>query len=213
MFTGIISQFCPLIERQEKENFLTLTFDLGEALSKDINIGASVAINGTCLTVSDYNGTKASFDVMGETLSLTTIGQLDIGDVANIERAAKQGDEIGGHQLSGHIDGVADIISVEKPVNNYIVRFSVPNKALWPYLFNKGYVGIDGASLTLVDWDPHKGEFSVHLIPETLKRTVLGKKKQGDQVNLEIDRTTQAIVDTVTRVLNNMNLEKLKAVS
>ncbi len=211
MFTGIISEYRPITDIEEKENFRRLTIDLGSDLIQDIQIGASVSVNGTCLTVTEFNGTQASFDVMGETLNLTTTGQLSAGDSVNIERAARQGDEIGGHQLSGHIDGMAEIVGIERPENNYVIRFSVSDATLRQYIFNKGYIGLDGASLTIVDWDYTAGEFSVHLIPETLTRTILGQKKVGDQVNLEIDRTTQAIVDTVTRVLEQMNFKQTTA--
>ncbi len=210
MFTGIIHQYCTVIDIEKKNNFSRLTIDLGHDLIKDIQIGASVAINGVCLTVTQFFDTKACFDVMGETLRLTTLGGLQIGDQVNVERAARQGDEIGGHQLSGHIDGVAAIVAVTQPDDhddNYVIEFLVTDKKLRPYLFNKGYIGLDGASLTIVDWDMDQGLFAVHLIPETINRTILGQKQVGDHVNLEIDRATQAIVDTVTRVLKTMNVE------
>lgn len=115
-----------------------------------------------------------------------------------MERAAKFGDEIGGHLLSGHIFGMAQIDKIDLSSNNCAIFFKCAPE--WTqYLFPKGYVALNGVSLTLVDVDP-KGLFSVHLIPETLKRTTFGSSRSGDWVNLEFDSQTQAIVDTLHRM-------------
>ncbi|MGL6070556.1 riboflavin synthase subunit alpha, partial [Craterilacuibacter sp.] len=143
-------------------------------------------------------GDRVSFDLMQETLRLTNLGTLAIGDFVNVERAARFGDDIGGHAMSGHIFCCAEVVAVVESPNNHMLRFSLPDAAL-KYVFAKGYVGIDGISLTvgeLVD-----NTFSVHLIPETLARTIIGSRRVGGKVNIEVDPQTQAIVDTVERVL------------
>jgi riboflavin synthase len=133
---------------------------------------------------------------MGETLAATTLGLLQPGDEVTIERSVRYGDEVGGHRVSGHVDTVARIVSVDQPENNYVVTFSVEGP--WcRYLFRKGFVALDGASLTIAAVDRVAGAFSVWLIPETLRRTRFGSLKPGDRVNLEVDRETQAVVDTV----------------
>jgi riboflavin synthase len=135
---------------------------------------------------------------MRETLRITNLGELRIGDQVNFERAARYGDEIGGHQMSGHIHCTAEVIEVETSANNHRVRVRLPAE-LGKYLFTKGYIGLDGISLTI--GAVSGAAFDVNLIPETLQRTNLGTRQPGDRVNIEIDPQTQAIVDTVERVM------------
>ena len=135
---------------------------------------------------------------MKETLRLTNLGQLAVNDKINIERAAKFGDEIGGHVMSGHIMWSAEIVKILKSETNYQIWFKLP-KELMKYVLHKGFIGIDGISLTV--GEVVNNRFCVHLIPETLSRTTLVQKKLGQKVNIEIDPQTQAVVDTVERVL------------
>jgi riboflavin synthase len=135
---------------------------------------------------------------MHETLRVTNLGELKVGDQVNYERAARFGDEIGGHQMSGHIIAMAEVTKVLDSENNRQVWFRMPAD-LMRYVFTKGYIGIDGISLTI--GDVAGNEFNVNLIPETLERTNMDGRKPGDNINIEIDPQTQAIVDTVERVL------------
>jgi riboflavin synthase len=139
-----------------------------------------------------------AFDLMAETLRLTNLGALQVGDRVNVERAAKFGDEIGGHAMSGHIMCLARVEEVIRTPNNCTVWFSLPAE-FTKYVFAKGYIGIDGCSLTIGSVDGNR--FCVHLIPETLERTIIQFRQPGDAINIEIDPQTQAIVDTVERVL------------
>ncbi len=141
-----------------------------------------------------------SFDLMKETLRVTNLGNLKVGDSVNLERAARFGDEIGGHLMSGHVICQAEIVKILTSENNRQIWFKMPD-ALMKYVLYKGFIGIDGISLTI--GEVSKGRFCVHLIPETLERTTLGAKRLGDSVNIEIDPQTQAIVDTVERVLES----------
>ncbi|WP_312464295.1 riboflavin synthase subunit alpha, partial [Pantoea endophytica] len=129
----------------------------------------------------------------------TNLGELQVGDVVNIERAAKFSDEIGGHLMSGHIMTTAEICKIIQSENNREIWFKLQDATQIKYILHKGFVGIDGISLTV--GDVTKSKFCVHLIPETLERTTLGAKKFGHKVNIEIDPHTQAIVETVERVL------------
>ena len=160
--------------------------------------GASVAHNGCCLTVVKIEGDKVSFDLMQETLQVTNLGELKIEDYVNFERAAKFGDEIGGHQMSGHIICTAEVTEVSESENNCQITFRIP-QGIEKYIFTKGYIGIDGISLTIGDVEGD--QFNVNLIPETLARTNISTRKPGDRINIEIDPQTQAIVDTVERVM------------
>ncbi len=135
---------------------------------------------------------------MQETLSATNLSELNVGDSVNIERAAKFGDEIGGHSMSGHISIMSEVIDIIDTPNNKTIWFSVPSDKI-KYVLEKGYIGLDGCSLTIGEV---KGNtFNVHLIPETLTRTLFGSRQVGDKVNVEFDPQTQAIVDTVERVM------------
>ncbi|KDN30030.1 riboflavin synthase subunit alpha [Vibrio fortis] len=202
MFTGIVQGMATLVAIEKKEMFQTHIIELSDDMVEGLTIGASVAHNGCCLTVTEINGTRISFDLMQATLRLTNLGRLKEGDLVNVERAAKFGDEIGGHSMSGHITLVADIVDVIKTENNRTIWFELPQESM-KYVLSKGYIGIDGCSLTIGEVEENR--FSVHLIPETLHRTLFGSREVGDQVNIEFDPQTQAIVDTVERVLANQN--------
>lgn len=198
MFTGIIQGTAEVLAIDAREGFRTHVVRLPEALLPGLAPGASVAHNGCCLTVTRIDGDRVAFDLMQETLRVTNLGTLAVGDRVNVERAARFGDEIGGHAMSGHVLCTAEVVDVIESPDNREVRFRLP-AAHARYLFTKGYIGIDGISLTLGQVDGP--EFSVHLIPETLARTNLASRRPGDHVNIEIDPQTQAIVETVERLL------------
>ena len=198
MFTGIVQGTAEVTEIVEQSNFRIHTLRMPRAFLEGLQPGASVAHNGCCLTVTGIEGDRVSFDLMQETLRVTNLGQLQVGDRVNFERAARFGDEIGGHQMSGHILCMATISRILRSENNRQVWFRLPPE-YQRYLFSKGYIGIDGISLTIGEVDGC--EFSINLIPETLQRTNLGTRQEQEQVNIEIDPQTQAIVDTVERVL------------
>lgn len=200
MFTGIIQGIVPVVSINKQQNFQTHIIRFPEALMQGLALGASVAHNGCCLTVTHIEGELVSFDLMQETLNVTNLGLLNVGDNVNVERAAKFGDEIGGHAMSGHIMATAIVSAVNISENNHQVWFSVPEQ-LMKYIFAKGYIGIDGISLTI--GEVKDGCFNVNLIPETLQRTNLKYRKINDVINIEIDPQTQAIVDTVERVMAN----------
>jgi len=139
--------------------------------------------------------------VMQQSLGLTTLGGLAEGSRINVERAAKDGAEIGGHPLSGHVDVAATLASIRQPENNHVLRFSVPPRWM-RYIFAKGYIAVNGASLTVSEADRQAGWFEVWLIPETLRMTTFADKQVGDAVNIEIERSTQVFVDTVRDALD-----------
>ncbi|WP_433587682.1 riboflavin synthase subunit alpha [Providencia alcalifaciens] len=207
MFTGIVQGTAPIIAITERANFRTHVMKFTPELLVGLETGASVAHNGCCLTVTKIEGENVSFDLIKETLRLTNLGELKEGDVVNIERAAKYGDEIGGHVVSGHIVTTAEISKIFTSEDNHQIWLSIYDKALMKYILHKGFVAIDGISLTV--GDVINNRFCVHLIPETLARTTLGSKRLGDKVNIEIDPQTQAIVNTVERVLHQKEQEKL----
>lgn len=199
MFTGIIRHIVPVAAVERKEDSMRLTLAFCEELLIDLQLGASIAVDGACLTVVNIDGTLVSFDILGETLSRTTLGQLENRSRVHVERSAKFGDEIGGHFVSGHVYGKGKISALQQRHADYILTCQV-EPSWMKYILVKGSIAIDGVSLTLVTTAP-SGHFTVHLIPETLRLTKLGSKGIDDTVNIEIDGQAKAIVDTVERYL------------
>ncbi|MCO6504883.1 MAG: riboflavin synthase subunit alpha [Snodgrassella sp.] len=205
MFTGIVQGLGLITDIIEHNNLRTLQVRLPQGTNNNLNHGASIANNGCCLTITAIKGDEVCFDVMAESLAKTNLGLLQIGDAVNIERAARYGDEIGGHVMSGHIFTTTTISRIEDTPPNRTIWLRLPDKAK-PYILPKGFIGLNGCSLTI--GDVTKTEFSVHLIPETMNRTVFGSCQINDCINLEIDAQTQAIVDTVQQYMQQ-HAEKL----
>ncbi|MFC0323878.1 riboflavin synthase subunit alpha [Gallibacterium melopsittaci] len=200
MFTGIIQGKAQIHEIKAKDNFRTHIIKMPQDLLSGLTLGASVAHNGVCLTVTAINNDLISFDLMQETLKVTNLGELKIGDEINVERAMKIGDEVGGHLLSGHIYCTADVEEIITSPNNCQIWFRLPNKSVMKYILTKGYIAVDGISLTI--GAVKEQSFCVNLIPETLQRTIISQKQVNDKVNIELDSQTQAVVDTVERYLS-----------
>jgi len=209
VFTGIVQGAFPVTRIVDRPGLRTLRLALPPALREGLEIGASVALGGVCLTVVSLDRDGVGFDVIEETVRRTTLGRVREGDRLNVERSARAGDEVGGHELSGHVDGTAEIVSVERPPGNHILTFRVARE-LARYIFSKGFIALDGCSLTVVDVDREAGTFTVHLIPETLRVTTFGDKSGSDLVNLEVERRTQVIVDTVREVAREVAREVLR---
>jgi len=202
MFTGIIQAMAPIASIEKQSGLWRFGMTFNEKLRENIQHGASVAHNGVCLTVAAQAGDVVYFDVMDETLTVTNLDQYSVGDVLNIERAMRFGDEVGGHILSGHIAFSAALIEREATDTNSRLRFECDSRWM-KYILPKGFAAIDGASLTIGETGDNW--FEVYLIPETRTLTTLDNKVVGSLYNIEIDSQTQAIVDTVERVLAAQN--------
>ncbi len=200
MFTGIVQGVANIKKIQDQTGLRTIQLAFPAGFDYDLQIGASVATDGVCLTVTKLFEDAAEFDIMQQTLAITTLGSYAENAQVNVERAAKDGAEIGGHPLSGHVDFVAQLAQIRQLENNYVIRIAVP-KEWMRYIFAKGYIAINGASLTIAEVDRDANWFEVWLIPETLRMTVFGQKKVGDSLNIEIERQTQVVVDTVRNML------------
>lgn len=200
MFTGIVQGKARIEKIIRKADFQTHIIVMPSMLLDGLMLGASVAHNGVCLTVTAIDGNLVSFDLMAQTLAITNLRDVQEGDEVNIERAMKMGAEIGGHLLSGHIFCTATIVEIIQSDTNYKVRFCLPQHVM-KYVLTKGFIAIDGASLTVVDVERADNTFSVSFIPETLERTIIAQKSVGDKVNIEIDSQIQAIIDTVEHYL------------
>ena len=183
MFTGIIRHVGTVQTVKGQSGGKRLGIDLGP-LAGDLAPGASVAVNGACLTAAAVASPRAQFDAVAETLNCTTLGDLRVGAKVNLERPLCAGDAIDGHLVQGHVDGVGRIEAVRKLDEFAVWRFNAPPEVA-RYLVPKGSVTIDGISLTVVD--PTAEAFEVAIIPETLKKTKLSSKGPGDPVNMEAD--------------------------
>lgn len=190
MFTGIISGLGTVVAINDREKFREIVVDVGNLVASPA-IGASVAVSGACLTVTKIEGTKLTFEVMEETLKKTTTGGINVGDRVNIETPMHMGDELGGHFVLGHVDGIGEVVSKTVEGENTHMTFRVPDP-LAKYIVDKGSVAIDGISLTICD--PTENTFDVWLLPLTLERTTLGFKNVGDTVNLEVDYLLKAVL-------------------
>ncbi len=197
MFTGIIQSVATLLDVKDSQGIRSFLIQFEVGFCTDLAVGASVAVDGVCLTVTEIvSNTRVKFDVMLQSLNVTTLSEYSAGMKVNVERAAKEGAEIGGHPLSGHIDFKTPIQSVKKQENNYCIRFKVTGTRL-RYIFPKGYIALNGTSLTISEVNKQEGWFEVWLIPETRRMTTFEIKQPGDNINVEIERGTQVIVDTV----------------
>ncbi len=205
MFTGIVQGLAKVHAIADRPGLRSFTLNFPPGFADGLAIGASVAVDGVCLTVTALHGPDAAdFDVMQQSLALTTLGALREGSRVNVERATKDGAEIGGHPLSGHVDFLAAVAEVRRPENNHVLKIAVP--APWMrYVFAKGYIAVNGASLTVAEAQrlpDASGSFEVWLIPETLRMTTFGEKAEGAALNIEIERQTQVFVDTVRAAID-----------
>lgn len=205
MFTGIVQGVALLIAIDKQPNFRTHVIEMPYKLLSGLKLGASVSHNGCCLTVTSMDSTMVTFDLINETLRVTNLGELALGDQINIERATRFNDEIGGHLMSGHILCTAEIVKILISEKNTEIWLRMPNATLMKYMFHKGFIGIDGISLTI--GQIVNNQICLHLIPETLERTTLGRKRLGNKVNIEIDLQTQAVVDSVDRILTHRKMD------
>jgi len=209
MFTGLIETTCKVKSASRVGDSMVLTIDLG-VLAGESKTGDSIAINGVCLTITRLQCSLASFDVSAETLAKSTLGRLKPSSDVNVERSLKAGDRLGGHFVLGHVDGTATIDAIDKTGEFANIKIAAGTELL-DGIISKGSVAVDGVSLTIANVN-HRS-FGVSVIPETLKRTTLGKAKIGDCVNIEIDiiiKTIKSQLDEILPKKQSLTAEKLR---
>jgi riboflavin synthase len=199
MYSGITRGLFPVVALEEQPGVARFTVELSAELAEGAELGASVSIDGVCLTVVAREGCRLSFEAIDETRRLTTLGELAVGRKVSVERSSKLGDEMGGHDVYGHVVGTGTVLARNELGAQLDLTLGVP-RSWMKYILHKGFIGLDGSSLTVGEVDA-AGSFTVHLIPETQRLTGLGAKRVGDRINVELDPRTVAIVDTVERVL------------
>lgn len=195
MFTGII-QAVGIVRSIRNGSASTRLALKAPALPRPIALGASIAVNGVCLTVSDVDKIHIEFDVVPETLTRTTFSHLRPGTRVNLECSLRAGDGLDGHMVQGHIDGLARVAAIRADRDGHVMTFNISDD-LVAYIIPKGSIAIDGVSLTIVSVEVDS--FSVALIPTTLAATTLGERRIGDRVNIETDILARTIVTTLRR--------------
>lgn len=205
MYTGIVQGrgrvvgLLPLRSPAASGGPLRLWVQFPPALMRGLQLGASVAVDGVCLSVVAMNGREVGFDVTTATQSATNLADRLPGDEVNLERSARQGAEVGGHAVSGHVSSTGVVTAIAADGDDAHLAVRVPPR--WARcLFERGFVALDGVSLTLQRVDVAAGEVQVALIPDTLRRTALRKHRVGSRVNVEVEHLTQVVVDAIERV-------------
>ena len=179
MFTGIVEEIGRVTSAQPRNLVITASKVL-----QGMELGGSIAVNGVCLTVTSFNSNSFSVDIMSETLRRTNLGLLCAGDEVNLERPLTPEKQLGGHFVQGHIDDTGRVTSVTWDGEAMLIRLEAPPEAMG-YIVKKGFIAVDGVSLTIVDYDA--SSFLVSIVDYTRKHTTLGSKQVGDLVNLEVD--------------------------
>ena len=184
MFTGIIAAVGQLKSLESRGGDIRLHIDPAKLDLTDVKLGDSIAVNGVCLTVVEMASRSLQFDVSQETLQRTSLGQLKKGSEANLEKALAVGDRLGGHMVSGHVDGLGEVISKTASARSWQYKIKVPAE-LERYIAEKGSITIDGVSLTVNG--VFEGGFDINIIPHTLEETIIKHYQTGTKVNLEVD--------------------------
>lgn len=214
MFTGIIQSVGTVVALERHQGDLSLTIELGDLASLAIELGDSVAVNGVCLTAIELSTGNMKADVSGETLDRTLIGDLKAGSKVNLEAALTPDTHLGGHMVTGHVDGIGSLRSRAPDARSVKMTFTAPPE-LGRYIAEKGSITIDGVSLTVNGiTDSSQGtDFYINIVPHTLTATTLGALQSGDRVHLEVDLIARYLERLVTApsgtMESNLSLDKL----
>ena len=196
MFSGIIEGRAKLISKELSSNIVKMQFEVSDIDISNLKMGASIAINGVCLTAMEYDDNCFSVEVSNETLSVTNLGLLNMNDQVNIERSLKLGDSIDGHFVFGHVDEVAEVSSIQKDGAAKVITFKVETKNT-SFLARKGSIAINGVSLTVIQ--VLEDAFEVTIIPHTLEKTIMDSYRIGSKVNIEYDMLARYVESITSR--------------
>ncbi|KAL1921351.1 uncharacterized protein VTP21DRAFT_11067 [Calcarisporiella thermophila] len=210
MFTGIIEHMGTVVSITEIDASESggggWSMIIGDAASilGDCHIGDSIAVNGCCLTVTEFNEDSFKVGIAPESLRRTNLGDLKVNDKVNLERALSGGTRFGGHFVQGHVDCTATIVSIKPEGNSKWFELELPDQSLLPYLIPKGFIALDGTSLTVCDVDDNKRRFTIMMIAHTQKHVVMAEKQPGDRVNVEMDMVGKYAVKQVEAAIEGM---------
>lgn len=207
MFTGIVRGRGTLVAIDPHAAATRFRIRFPETLLEGLETGASVAVDGVCLTVVRFTDTDVDFDVVPGTLAVTNLADRRVGDAVNLERSALYGAEIGGHGVSGHVSTTAELTGLQLLGEGAHIEFRVSEE--WSrYIFLRGFLAVDGASLTVAQVDEAQRLYRINLIPETLRNTCMGRYRIGDRLNIEVEHQTQVLVDVVSRTIRAVLAER-----
>jgi len=205
MYMGLVQAVAPIVASERVPGRIALTLAFPDRLMSGLVLGASVSVEGVCLSVTSIDGNRVGFDATKGTLDTTSLGDFAF-DRVNIERSAKLGDEIGGHLVAGHVSGTATIVGIDTVSDDHMwmkLRLPMP----WArYVFPRGFLAVNGCSLTVAEVEGDV--FTINLIPETIRQTTFGLYRVGDKVNFEVDQQTMVMVEVVERAVT-ATLERL----
>lgn len=202
MFTGIVQAVGQLTALMPTGEGLQLRVATPENFTRDVTLGASVAVDGICLTVVEFGERELVFDAIHHTLRTTNLGDRQLGDPVNLERSFRFGEEVGGHVVSGHVSSVAEITSLQLDGGDNHLAFRV-DPAWAPYVFARGFLAVDGASLTVAEYDGETRIAKIFVIPETIRATAFSGYRVGEKVNIEVESQTRILVDVISATIKN----------
>ncbi|MBB6454084.1 riboflavin synthase [Salirhabdus euzebyi] len=204
MFTGIIEELGVIKNIKKEEQAIEMTVSANEIL-RDVKMGDSIAVNGVCLTVTDFTNEYFTVDIMPETVKATSLKMLNVGSKVNLERSMHANGRFGGHFVSGHVDGIGKIVEKNRVANAVYYKIEVPPTLSHLFML-KGSVAIDGTSLTV--FGVEQNVITISLIPHTLTNTVIGDKKEGDIVNIECDMLAKYVVNMLSNNVSQFKKDR-----
>ena len=200
MYSGIAQAVVPIVSRLPGDGSTCFILRLPDRLLEGLQIGGSVNVDGVCLTATAIEGGSVSFDVSDGTMAVTNLGDREVGHRVNVERSLRAGDENGGHNVTGHVSGTGRVSAINTGAGAMVLRLGIP-EAHRRYVFHRGYLAVNGCSLTVADIDDETGDVSINLIPETIRQTSFSDYRIGDRINYEIELQTRIMVDTIERCI------------
>jgi riboflavin synthase len=202
MFTGIVQKKVSVVSYDKGDAIGILTLDRGDIDLGDAEIGASIAVNGVCLTLTQFTDETMQFDIVQSTMDKSNLHALSAGDLVNIEKSLKMGDANSGHEVSGHVDGMGHIHAKDIIGESHRIQIKLPDE-LMRYIFAQGFIALNGISLTISDIDKEQNTLEVWIIPETARVTNICDLHIGDPINIEIEKRTQIMVDTIRHAVKD----------
>ncbi len=200
MYSGIAQAVAPIVALEPGDGSTRCVVRLPDRLLEGLQIGGSVSIDGVCLTATIIERELVSFDISDGTLAVTNLGDREAGHRVNIERSLRAGDENGGHNVTGHVSGTARVAAINTGDGAMMLRLAIPEEHR-RYVFTRGFLAVNGCSLTVAALDEESGDVTINLIPETIRQTSFADYRIGDRINYEVELQTRIMVDTIERCI------------
>ena len=207
MYSGIAQAVAPIVALEPGDGSTRCVVRLPERLLEGLQVGGSVSVDGVCLTATGIERELVAFDISDGTMAVTNLGDREAGHRVNIERSLRAGDENGGHTVTGHVSGTARVAAINTGGGATVLRLTIP-EAHRRYVFSRGFLAVNGCSLTVAEIDEASGDVTINLIPETIRQTSFADYRIGDRINYEVELQTRIMVDTIERCIRQ-SLQRL----